>query len=40
MRKLTVPISEETIRELAVGETVSLSGVITIAFRLSMYSLP
>ncbi len=28
MRKLTVPISEETIRALQVGETVSLSGVI------------
>jgi fumarate hydratase subunit beta len=28
MRKLTVPISEETIRALKVGETVSLSGVI------------
>jgi fumarate hydratase subunit beta len=29
MRKLTVPISEETIRALTVGETVSLSGVIS-----------
>jgi fumarate hydratase subunit beta len=29
MRKLTVPISEETIRELKVGETVSLNGVIS-----------
>jgi fumarate hydratase subunit beta len=28
MRKLTVPISEETIRELTVGEPVSLTGVI------------
>lgn len=28
MRELTVPISEETIRELAVGEPVRLSGVI------------
>jgi fumarate hydratase class I len=28
MRKLTVPISEETIRELKVGEPVQLSGVI------------
>jgi fumarate hydratase subunit beta len=28
MRKLTVPINEETIRELKVGETVSLNGVI------------
>ncbi len=28
MRKLTVPISEETIRALQVGETVSLNGVI------------
>jgi fumarate hydratase subunit beta len=28
MRKLTVPISEATIRELTVGEPVSLSGVI------------
>lgn len=28
MRKLTVPISEETVRELTVGEPVSLSGVI------------
>jgi fumarate hydratase class I len=28
MRKLTVPISEETIRELTVGEPVRLSGVI------------
>ena len=28
MRKLTVPISEATIRALKVGETVSLSGVI------------
>ena len=28
MRKLTVPISEATIRELTVGETVLLSGVI------------
>jgi len=29
MRKLTVPISEETIRELTVGEPVSLNGVIS-----------
>lgn len=29
MRKLTVPISEATIRELKVGEPVSLSGVIS-----------
>ncbi len=29
MRKLTVPISEAAIRELTVGEPVSLSGVIT-----------
>ena len=29
MRKLTVPISEATIRELEVGEPVSLSGVIS-----------
>jgi fumarate hydratase subunit beta len=29
MRKLTVPISEETIRELTVGEPVSLTGVIS-----------
>ncbi len=29
MRKLTVPISEETIRELTLGEPVSLSGVIS-----------
>lgn len=28
MRELTVPISEQTIRELAVGEPVSLNGVI------------
>lgn len=28
MRKLTVPISEDTIRDLTVGEPVSLSGVI------------
>ncbi len=28
MRKLTVPISEETVRALKVGETVSLNGVI------------
>jgi fumarate hydratase subunit beta len=28
MRKLTVPISEEAVRELTLGETVSLSGVI------------
>lgn len=28
MRKLTVPISEATIRELAVGEPVSLNGII------------
>lgn len=29
MRKLTVPISEESIRELSVGEPVSLSGIIS-----------
>jgi fumarate hydratase subunit beta len=29
MRKLTIPISEETIRDLKVGEAVSLSGVIS-----------
>ena len=29
MRKLTIPISEATIRELTVGEPVSLSGVIS-----------
>jgi fumarate hydratase subunit beta len=29
MRKLTIPISEETIRELKIGEPVSLSGIMS-----------